>query len=136
MALITRPYLQFDIMGPRGGIIKSNLVPGLLLTVPNGGLVKDIKVGLQIQNVDPELIAKVTNDTIVSSPVVTINPKRRKFHKPVVILIPFPKNPISRPGVAAPRVHVLFCTARMYFVKINIIVQELQYTCTCSINVN
>ena len=39
----------------------------------------------------PELISKMFGNRVACSPIVTIEPRRRKFHKPITLTIPVPK---------------------------------------------
>lgn len=38
-----------------------------------------------------ELTAKLLGNSVAVSPVVTIEPRRRKFHKPITLTIPVPQ---------------------------------------------
>ena len=39
----------------------------------------------------PELISKIFGNRVACSPIVTVEPRRRKFHKPITLTIPVPK---------------------------------------------
>ena len=39
----------------------------------------------------PELVSKMLGNRVAVSPIVTVEPRRRKFHKPITLTIPVPK---------------------------------------------
>ena len=45
---------------------------------------------LQAQPIPPELTAKLLGNRVAVSPIVTVEPRRRKFHKPITLTIPVP----------------------------------------------
>lgn len=45
----------------------------------------------QAQPINPEIIAKLFGNRVACSPIVTVEPRRRKFHKPITLTIPVPK---------------------------------------------
>ena len=45
----------------------------------------------QAQPINPEVIAKLFGNRVACSPIVTVEPRRRKFHKPITLTIPVPK---------------------------------------------
>ena len=48
-------------------------------------------VRLQAQPIPPELTAKVLRNSVAVSPIVTVEPRRRKFHKAITLTIPLPQ---------------------------------------------
>lgn len=46
--------------------------------------------GTQAQPVPDELVAKLLGNQATFSPVVTVEPRRRKFHRPIGLRIPLP----------------------------------------------
>lgn len=42
------------------------------------------------QPIPPELTAKLLGNRVAVSPIVTVEPRRRKFHKPITLTIPVP----------------------------------------------
>jgi len=46
---------------------------------------------LQAQPVPIEVLAKMLGNRVAVSPIVTVEPRRRKFHKPITLTIPVPK---------------------------------------------
>lgn len=78
-------------MGPEGCLMTSSVDPGVQVSFPPGALQKKIRVGLQVQTVDPSLVAAcLGSPRIAFSPIVTIEPRRRKFHRPITVSIPLP----------------------------------------------
>ena len=47
-------------------------------------------VHFQAQPIPSELTAKLLGNRVAVSPIVTIEPRRRKFHKPITLTIPVP----------------------------------------------
>ncbi|KAL3260125.1 hypothetical protein MRX96_016589 [Rhipicephalus microplus] len=58
---------------------------------PEGALTKKIRVGLQAQPIPAELVTKLLGHRVAVSPIVTVEPRRRKFHKPITLTIPVPQ---------------------------------------------
>ena len=46
---------------------------------------------LQAQPISAELAAKLLGNRVAVSPIVTVEPRRRKFHKPITLTIPKPQ---------------------------------------------
>jgi ankyrin len=57
---------------------------------PEGSLTKTIKVSVQAQVVNAELVQRLHGNRVAVSPIVTVEPRRRKFHKPITLCIPLP----------------------------------------------
>merc|ERR1719460_716838 len=89
-AIITRIRQEVHAIGPEGGVVNSTVVPQVQAVFPQGALTKKIKVGLQAQPIPTELTAKLLGNRVAVSPIVTIEPRRRKFHKPITLTIPVP----------------------------------------------
>ena len=45
----------------------------------------------QAQPISPELTAKLLGNRVAVSPIVTVEPRRRKFHKAITLTIPLPQ---------------------------------------------
>lgn len=54
-------------------------------------VVPDMIVTLQAQPISAELAAKLLGNRVAVSPIVTVEPRRRKFHKPITLTIPVPQ---------------------------------------------
>ncbi|VVC88921.1 unnamed protein product [Leptidea sinapis] len=72
-------------------MVSSSVVPQVQAVFPQGALTKKIKVGLQAQVIDSELTAKLLGRGVAVSPVVTVEPRRRKFHKSITLSMPAPR---------------------------------------------
>uniref|UniRef100_T1J7N3 Death domain-containing protein n=1 Tax=Strigamia maritima TaxID=126957 RepID=T1J7N3_STRMM len=90
-AIITRVRQEVHAIGPEGGMVSSTVVPQVQAVFPEGALTKKIKVGLQAQPIPADLVAKMLGNRVAVSPVVTVEPRRRKFHKPITLTIPVPQ---------------------------------------------
>ncbi|XP_063968894.1 ankyrin-2-like isoform X9 [Lytechinus pictus] len=89
-AIISRVRQETNTIGPSGGMLNSTVVPQVQAVFPEGTLTKKIKVGLQAQPVGNDVVKKVLGNRVMVSPIVTIEPRRRKFHKPITVTIPVP----------------------------------------------
>ncbi|XP_070613964.1 ankyrin-2 isoform X1 [Erythrolamprus reginae] len=90
-AVVSRIKQDSNLIGPEGGVLSSTVVPQVQAVFPEGALTKRIRVGLQAQPMHNELIKKILGNKATFSPIVTLEPRRRKFHKPITMTIPVPK---------------------------------------------
>ncbi|XP_049780926.1 ankyrin-3-like isoform X1 [Schistocerca cancellata] len=90
-AVVSRIRQEVHAIGPEGGMVSSSVVPQVQAVFPQGALTKKIKVGLQAQPIAAELTAKLLGNRVAVSPIVTVEPRRRKFHKPITLTIPVPQ---------------------------------------------
>uniref|UniRef100_G3P0S5 Ankyrin 1, erythrocytic a n=1 Tax=Gasterosteus aculeatus aculeatus TaxID=481459 RepID=G3P0S5_GASAC len=89
-AVVSRVQQESDLIGPEGGLLLSKLVPLVQATFPETAVTKRVRLGLQAQPVPDELVAKLLGNQANFSPVVTVEPRRRKFHRPIGLCIPLP----------------------------------------------
>ncbi|XP_067908559.1 ankyrin-3 [Heterodontus francisci] len=89
-AVVSRIKQESNQMGPEGGMLSSTTIPLVQASFPEGALTKRIRVGLQAQPVPDELVKKILGNRATFSPIVTVEPRRRKFHKPITMTIPVP----------------------------------------------
>ncbi|KAM3611383.1 uncharacterized protein V6R79_017511 [Siganus canaliculatus] len=89
-AVVSRVQQESDLIGPEGGSLSSKLVPMVQATFPETAVTKRVRLGLQAQPVPDELVAKLLGNQANFSPVVTVEPRRRKFHRPIGLRIPLP----------------------------------------------
>ncbi|XP_071374431.1 LOW QUALITY PROTEIN: ankyrin-3-like [Centroberyx affinis] len=97
-AVVSRIRQESNQMGPEGGTLCSRSVPLVQASFPEGALTKKIRVGLQAQPVPDDTVKKILGNRATFSPIVTVEPRRRKFHKPITMTIPVP--PLSGEGLA------------------------------------
>ncbi|XP_033015987.1 ankyrin-2 isoform X48 [Lacerta agilis] len=90
-AVVSRVKQDSNLIGPEGGVLSSTVVPQVQAVFPEGALTKRIRVGLQAQPMHNELVKKILGNKATFSPIVTLEPRRRKFHKPITMTIPVPK---------------------------------------------
>ncbi|XP_070272951.1 ankyrin-2 isoform X17 [Myotis yumanensis] len=90
-AVVSRVKQDSHLIGPEGGVLSSTVVPQVQAVFPEGALTKRIRVGLQAQPMHGELVRKILGNKVTFSPIVTLEPRRRKFHKPITMTIPIPK---------------------------------------------
>ncbi|XP_068518238.1 ankyrin-1 isoform X1 [Anas acuta] len=79
-----------DMIGPEGGCLRSTLVPMVQATFPDAAVTKEVRLALQAQPVPDELVTKLLGNQATFSPIVTVEPRRRKFHRPIGLRIPLP----------------------------------------------
>ncbi|XP_065815024.1 ankyrin-2 isoform X5 [Labrus bergylta] len=91
-AVVSRIKQDSHLIGPEGGVLSSTLVPQVQAVFPEGALTKKIRVGLQAQPIDIESVRKILGNKATFSSIVTLEPRRRKFHKPITMTIPIPKS--------------------------------------------
>ncbi|KAH8376057.1 hypothetical protein KR093_011337, partial [Drosophila rubida] len=90
-AVVSRVRQEVHVIGPDGGTICSTAVPQVQAIFPSHALTKKIRVGLQAQPVDLLGCSKLLGQSVAVSPVVTVEPRRRKFHKAITLNIPAPQ---------------------------------------------
>ncbi|XP_066576936.1 ankyrin-2 isoform X6 [Amia ocellicauda] len=91
-AVVSRIKQDSNLIGPEGGVLSSTVVPQVQAVFPEGALTKRIRVGLQSQPMNVDLVRKNLGNKATFSPIVTLEPRRRKFHKPITMTIPVPKS--------------------------------------------
>uniref|UniRef100_A0A4W3HVX2 Ankyrin 1, erythrocytic a n=1 Tax=Callorhinchus milii TaxID=7868 RepID=A0A4W3HVX2_CALMI len=78
-AVISRIRQDSDWIGPEGGF-------------PQSAVTKKVRLALQAQPVPDELVTKLVGNQATFSPIVTVEPRRRKFHRPIGLRIPLPSS--------------------------------------------
>ncbi|KAK5985218.1 Ankyrin-2 [Trichostrongylus colubriformis] len=91
-AVVTRVRQEVHCVGPEGGVIMSSVVPRVQAIFPDGSLTKTIKVSVQAQPVPQDMVTRLHGNRVAVSPIVTVEPRRRKFHKPITLCIPLPQS--------------------------------------------
>ncbi|XP_077057600.1 ankyrin-2b isoform X2 [Siphateles boraxobius] len=91
-AVVSRIKQDSNLIGPEGGVLSSTVVPQVQAVFPEGALTKRIRVGLQAQHMSVDVVRKIWGNKAIFSPIVTLEPRRRKFHKPITMTIPVPKS--------------------------------------------
>ncbi|CAH2275147.1 ankyrin-1 isoform X1 [Pelobates cultripes] len=88
--VMSRVCQDCELIGPEGGILKSRLVPQVQATFPPTAVTKKVKLSLQAQPVPDELVSRLLGNQATFGPIVTVEPRRRKFHRPIGLRIPLP----------------------------------------------
>uniref|UniRef100_A0A3P8XKV6 Ankyrin 3a n=1 Tax=Esox lucius TaxID=8010 RepID=A0A3P8XKV6_ESOLU len=117
-AVVSRIKQESNHMGPEGGTLSSQTVPMVQASFPQGALTKKIRVGLQAQPVPDNMVRNLLGNRATFSPIVTVEPRRRKFHKPITMTIPVPPrsaegHPSGHRGDSTPCLRLL-CTSGTY----------------------
>ncbi|CAF1056669.1 unnamed protein product [Adineta ricciae] len=89
-ALITRLHQESHFVDEHGGLLTSTIIPSCQAHVPEKALQKRIRVSLHVLPISSQTIQRVYGSRVNVSPVVTVEPRRRKFHKPITVTIPLP----------------------------------------------
>ncbi|XP_053334154.1 ankyrin-1 [Clarias gariepinus] len=89
-AVVSRVQQESDLIGPEGGQLISQLVPQVQAIFPETAVTKRVRLGLQAQPIPDELLTRHLGNQATFSPVVTVEPRRRKFHRPIGLRIPLP----------------------------------------------
>ncbi|XP_072915969.1 ankyrin-1-like isoform X9 [Hemitrygon akajei] len=89
-AIVSRIRQDTEWIGPEGGVVCSTLVPKVQTTFPPSAVIKRVRLGLQAQPIPDELVTKLVGNQATFSPIVTVEPRRRKFHIPIGLRIPLP----------------------------------------------
>ncbi|QQP37360.1 Putative LOC100874737, partial [Caligus rogercresseyi] len=87
-AVVSRIRQDTQILGPPGGTLRSSIAPKVQVNFPPKAVVKDIKIGLSVKSIPDDLISDFRLQGGSTSPCVTLEPRRRKFHKPVKSTVP------------------------------------------------
>ncbi|XP_077008693.1 ankyrin-1 isoform X2 [Tamandua tetradactyla] len=95
--IMSRLCQDCDTIGPEGGSLRSKLVPLVQATFPENAVTKRVKLALQAQPVPDELVTKLLGNQATFSPIVTVEPRRRKFHRPIGLRIPLPPSWTDNP---------------------------------------
>eukprot|EP00063_Salmo_salar_P035550 XP_014010385.1 PREDICTED: ankyrin-3-like isoform X2 [Salmo salar] len=111
-AVVSRIKQESNHMGPEGGTLTSLTMPMVQASFPQGALTKKIRVGLQAQPVPDDMVRNLLGNRATFSPIVTVEPRRRKFHKPITMTIPVPPrsaegHPIGPRGDSTPCLRLL-----------------------------
>ncbi|XP_077479806.1 uncharacterized protein ank1b isoform X12 [Stigmatopora argus] len=89
-AVVSRIQQESDLIGPEGGRLSCKLVPHVEAIFPETAVTKRVRLGLQAQPIPDEMLTRQLGNQATFSPVVTIEPRRRKFHRPIGLRIPLP----------------------------------------------
>ncbi|VDK35559.1 unnamed protein product [Taenia asiatica] len=94
LAVVTRLRQEIALIGSDGGVLSSTVVPQVQAVFPEGALQKRIRVGLQAHQIPSDMVTRLVGNQVTVSPIVTIEPRRRKFHKPITLTIPLPRSAV------------------------------------------
>jgi ankyrin len=89
-ALITRLRQEAHFVDEQGGLLTSTIIPTIQAHIPDKALQKRIRVSLHVLPISTQLLQRTYGTRVNVSPVVTVEPRRRKFHKPITLTIPLP----------------------------------------------
>ncbi|CAF0819069.1 unnamed protein product [Rotaria sordida] len=89
-ALITRVRQEAHFIDEQGGLLISSIMSTIQAHIPEKALQKRIRISLHVLPISSQLVQRSYGSRVNVSPVVTVEPRRRKFHKPITLTIPLP----------------------------------------------
>ena len=95
-AVITRCRQDVVTVGSEATVITSSTVDNAKIGIKAKSLLKEVNIGLGVQQIEDELVEEIMVQGGSVSPIVSIEPRRRKFHKAITITMPLP--PRLRPS--------------------------------------
>ncbi|CAK1546676.1 unnamed protein product [Leptosia nina] len=98
LAVVSRVRQEVHIIGPEGGTVSSAHIPQVQALFPPQALTKRIRVGLQAHGAGGSLCRRVLPRHAAVSPVLTVEPRRRKFHRSITLTVPLPHSADQKPG--------------------------------------
>uniref|UniRef100_A0A8C4RAC8 ZU5 domain-containing protein n=1 Tax=Eptatretus burgeri TaxID=7764 RepID=A0A8C4RAC8_EPTBU len=96
IAIVSRLAQEGGFVPPMGGKLLSSMEKSVSAEIPEGAVTKPVRLGLQVMPVSPELVRSLGGNDISFGPVVTLEPRRRKFHRPISLSLPLPLPPEGR----------------------------------------
>ncbi|XP_041983905.1 interaptin-like isoform X2 [Aricia agestis] len=93
LAVVSRVRQEVHAIGPDGGTVSSAHIPQVQAQFPAQALTKRIRVGLQAHGARAELVRRYLPRRAAVSPVITVEPRRRKFHRSITLTAPLPHHP-------------------------------------------
>jgi len=75
-------------------------------------------IDLQAQSLPSDLVTKVLGSGVYVGPIVTIEPRRRKFHKPITVTLPLPWELQSLPKYNVNNLRLLCSIAGIYSITL------------------
>jgi ankyrin len=89
-AIVTQVHRDTSVVPVSGGVLNSTVESQVEAVIPAGAFKKDVRLSLQVQPVPHDMATKILRNQATVSPIVTLEPQRRKFHSPVTLTIPVP----------------------------------------------
>ena len=93
-ALITRLRQESYFIDEQGGLLTSTIIPNVQAHIPEKALQKRIRIAIHVLPIPSQLLQRSYGTRVNVSPIVTVEPRRRKFHKPITLTIPLPTKSI------------------------------------------
>lgn len=95
-ALVSRFRHEVMSVGPDGGVMASKVNPKVQAIFPAGSIKRSTKIHLQVHPLDDDIVERTCGSEVMGvSPVVSIEPRHRRFHQPIAVTIPIPKSMIG-----------------------------------------
>ena len=89
-AIISRPYQETASIGPDGGVVRSRVDPQVQCSLPPHSITKEISMGVSVLPINKGITQEITQQGGAVSSIITIEQRRRKFHKAITVTIPVP----------------------------------------------
>ncbi|XP_061724534.1 uncharacterized protein LOC133530585 [Cydia pomonella] len=94
LAVVSRVRQEVHIIGPEGGTVSSSHIPQVQALFPPQALTKRIRVGVQAHGAPAALCRRALPRHVAVAPVITVEPRRRKFHRSITLTSPLPKTEV------------------------------------------
>ncbi|XP_076804273.1 uncharacterized protein LOC143448417 isoform X6 [Clavelina lepadiformis] len=89
-AVVSRPLENSKNIGTDGSELASTVIKDAKVKFPEGSLTKKISVSIQVMLISSDVCRRAVGGKAKASAILTIEPRRRKFHKPITLTIPLP----------------------------------------------
>ncbi|CAK8691079.1 unnamed protein product [Clavelina lepadiformis] len=89
-AVVSRPLENSKNIGTDGSELASTVIKDAKVKFPEGSLTKKISVSIQVLLISSDVCRRAVGGKAKASAILTIEPRRRKFHKPITLTIPLP----------------------------------------------
>merc|ERR1712226_338364 len=71
-------------------------IPNTRINIKAKSILKNVNIGLSAQTIDDDLVEEIMAQGGSVSPIVTIEPRRRKFHKAIRVSMPLPPKCLAK----------------------------------------
>ncbi|XP_059087243.1 ankyrin-3-like [Tigriopus californicus] len=90
-AVISRVRQDIRQVGPEGAVLSAALCPRARVQIPPKALTKETDIGISAQRIEDDIVEEILVQGGAVSPIVTLEPRRRKFHKAITVNMPLPE---------------------------------------------
>ncbi|CAD5124042.1 DgyrCDS12350 [Dimorphilus gyrociliatus] len=106
-ALVSLLRQRTKLLGQEGGILVAHAESNVQINFPKGAVTKTIQAGIQAQIIKRALLDQCLKPGVISSPIVSLEPSKRKFHREITISLPLGTTKLDSKQLESVR---LFCS--------------------------